>query len=647
MGGLVIHYPTTLRFSILSIHRILALHTTTRLHPTIRLSGSQSLSAPYPYTSPGYYAPARQHQPYQPQHPIPHADQRYASPPVAMGPPIRLGFGEQQGMDARPQPSSHQFQGNSAVDYHSHDSLPPSRGGPSYRARRGGHPSPNQHSRGRGRGQGSFSRRGNSDAPTTSYAPSRKTQVAPAVPSFGNPLPLKPPTPNVEDKKPGKKKKRRGNQLGLTPRTDEHISSSEEEDTDEELKLAVAAGTTGTPGQQLAFKYKGQPSTLQSSSDIASWIEERRKRFPTAARKAESDARLEKTRQEREQKREERKQAFEAEKLFKRQLKTLKNDKQAATEKAKLKVERLRRKLEKEERRIAKAEAKHLKSSAPEAEHGSAHGKKRKRSRSDPNSESVARSADLAEREQIGTLEVVKDLDTDQISGRIAMPAAANGALDENLAALERSSKNESATLVPGPLTPTSQPSVPEQEADSESKLADGHLKDTWQPPGGNHDAAGADPLAKDADFKHNISSASSDISKFPDDTLDEEDDETSSSGSPSFSGSDDGEPEAVSSRHTGPQKIAAPRRNDKQGKAICRDFLRTGRCRRGDRCRWRHALPDRKQKMVADTTVSRPERKSLHQRLLEQQEETEKAEKETLEQQNHDSKNDTQITAA
>ncbi|KAL8760494.1 MAG: hypothetical protein Q9184_003327, partial [Pyrenodesmia sp. 2 TL-2023] len=568
---------------------------------------------PYPCSSPGYYAQAQRHQPYQPQPSVPHVDHRYASPLVAMGPPIRLGFGEQQGMDPRQHPSSHQYRGKSAMDYHLHDSLPPSRGSPSYRARGGGHPSPDQRGRGRVRGRGSFNRKGNLDAPTPSHAPSRKTQVAPAVPSFGYPLPLKPPTPNVEDKKLGKKKRRRLNQLGLTPKTDEYISSSEEEDADEELRLAVAAGTTGTPDQLLAFKYKGQTSTLQSSSDIASWIEERRKRFPTAARKAENDARLEKTRQEHEQQREEKKQAFEAEKLFKRQLKTLENDKQAATEKAKLKVEKLRRKLEKEERRIAKAEAESLRRNAPEAEDGSAHAKKRKRSQGIPNSESVDQSADLAKKKPIGTLEAVKDLDTDQISGRVTTPAPVSEAFDDNLATLERSSNNVSATLVPGPLTPTSQPSAPEQEA--EPKSAEGHLKDPTQPPRGNRDAAEADPLAKGGEFNHNISSTPSNMSNYSEDTLDDEDDETSSNGSPSSSNSDDGEPEAVSSRHSGPQKIAAPRRNDKQGKAICRDFFRTGRCRRGERCRWRHALPDRKQKMAADTTVSRPERKSLHQR--------------------------------
>lgn len=70
------------------------------------------------------------------------------------------------------------------------------------------------------------------------------------MPSFSNPLPLKPPIPQLEDKKPSKKKKRRVNQLGLTPKDQEHISSSEEEDADEEVKLATAVSTAGTAGKE-------------------------------------------------------------------------------------------------------------------------------------------------------------------------------------------------------------------------------------------------------------------------------------------------------------------------------------------------------------------------------------------------------------
>ena len=75
--------------------------------------------------------------------------------------------------------------------------------------------------------------------------------MAPAVPSFGIPLPTKPPVPEAEVRKPKKKKKRRVNQLGLTPKTEDHVSSSEEEDEiDEEAKLARSAGVIGGSGQK-------------------------------------------------------------------------------------------------------------------------------------------------------------------------------------------------------------------------------------------------------------------------------------------------------------------------------------------------------------------------------------------------------------
>lgn len=75
-----------------------------------------------------------------------------------------------------------------------------------------------------------------------------KTQVAPPVPSFGIPLPVKPPAPLETGRR--RKKKRRHNQLGLTPKTVEHESSEEEgNDVDEEAKLAVAAGFVTSESQ--------------------------------------------------------------------------------------------------------------------------------------------------------------------------------------------------------------------------------------------------------------------------------------------------------------------------------------------------------------------------------------------------------------
>ncbi|KAI4288811.1 MAG: hypothetical protein L6R35_001923 [Caloplaca aegaea] len=579
-----------------------------------------------------------------------------------MGPPLRLGFGDQQSIDQRQFPYSPHTHANPRMSHHAPDSMPSYLEGPSYGSWAGVHHHASPRGRGgdrgrgrdRGRGHGQFDRRGNSDVSSASRSSSRKTHVAPAVPSFGNPLPLKPPISKTEDKKPGKKKKRRINQLGLTPKNEEHVSSSAEEDADEEVKLAAAVAPPAGAGQMLEFTYKGQTSSLQSSSDIASWIQERKKRFPTAARKAESDARLVKQRQERDQKIEEKRNAFEAERLLKRQLKTLEKDKQAATEKAKLKVEKLRRKLKKEERRIAKAEVKSLKHTTPEAQSNCARGIKRKRSRSDPKPEDVDDYSDfLVEDQPVGSAKG-RNVDIAVIAGSGTV-SRANDRPASEIQGWEEA-EVEHASLMPGPLTPTSQTSMPEREhevgqsAQAATEKAD-HQGQTSEPVEGRQvlDAA---PRSDEKASSHAASMASSSMSVSSDDTLDgDEDDETSSSGSSSGSScavdTDSEEPEIATSRRAGAQKVPPPQRKHKPDRALCRDFLRTGRCRRGKRCRWRHALPDRGQKKVPEANLSRPERKSLHQRLVEQQEENEKAEKKAREEHQRDSKNDTQVKAA
>ena len=68
-----------------------------------------------------------------------------------------------------------------------------------------------------------------------------RPQAAPAIPSFGSvsSLPVKPPAPQDFGKRP-RKKKRKHNQLGLTPKTDQHEPSEEEDDADEESRFAAA-----------------------------------------------------------------------------------------------------------------------------------------------------------------------------------------------------------------------------------------------------------------------------------------------------------------------------------------------------------------------------------------------------------------------
>jgi hypothetical protein len=183
-----------------------------------------------------------------------------------------------------------------------------------------------------------------------------RAPAPPAVPSFGVPLPAKPPQP-TDTKKTSKKKKRKFNQLGLTPKTEEHESSAEEDDVDEEARFAAEAANPGGP---LEFTFRGRTSTLNSAADIQKWIEERKKRFPTQARveeklKAQEEARKLKELQREESRRKQQEAKQRPKPVSKEGDQEV--DPMDAAVKAKVRADRLRKKLYKEEKRLQKAEA--------------------------------------------------------------------------------------------------------------------------------------------------------------------------------------------------------------------------------------------------------------------------------------------------
>lgn len=199
--------------------------------------GGQPPSTSYAYNPlpqiPSYYPQEPQN--YGPRPPGP----ENPGQPAFMGPPLRMGF-------KNVNPGQ-----NQQVQFHTQMHQPPPLLPPSFHVKPSGrsrstrHDSPNPFPDHRNRGQ-----RRNNDGSGGSRRFHPKLQVAPAVPSFGNPLPVKPPAPQENGRKP-KKKKRRHNQLGLTPKTIEHESSEEEEnDLDEETKLAIAAGYPESERQQ-------------------------------------------------------------------------------------------------------------------------------------------------------------------------------------------------------------------------------------------------------------------------------------------------------------------------------------------------------------------------------------------------------------
>lgn len=174
--------------------------------------------------------------------------------PMTVGPPIRMGFdtnqqGPYQQATFQPQRYPQQHQGRSNTYPHDRiDTRSPLQQNSSSNFRSNRRDSPNIFSGNRNRGQ----KRGHQDAfgeaRLSASKANFKTQVAPAVPSFGIPLPVKPPAP--ETRKP-KKKKRRHNQLGLTPKSLEHESSEEDEnEIDEEAKLAAEADLSNSGLQQ-------------------------------------------------------------------------------------------------------------------------------------------------------------------------------------------------------------------------------------------------------------------------------------------------------------------------------------------------------------------------------------------------------------
>ena len=172
----------------------------------------------------------------------------HAGQPVLMGPPIRMGFDAQRNSS---QTQQHGQPTANMANAHRHGFLDGNesqyRNSSPTTLHPGHQGSPNAFAGKRGRG----AKRGYGVTYSRPRNQNQRTQVAPAVPRFGSslPLPVKPPALHGDTRKP-RKKKRKHNQLGLTPKAEEHESSEEEEDTDEEATLAARAANA-SQGHQL------------------------------------------------------------------------------------------------------------------------------------------------------------------------------------------------------------------------------------------------------------------------------------------------------------------------------------------------------------------------------------------------------------
>lgn len=265
-----------------------------------------------------------------------------------MGPPIRMGFDSTRSSDPLSQASNgypqygappHGGQQSPPVPFSAPTFAPQGQFQsypPNNQSHRGGRPSFDHghfNQGGRGRGGSSRGRGGRNDrGGFRNNKPNHHNRGG----DFSSIDTQKPGADAKSGEKKKKKKKRKTNTLGLTPGADEHQESEEEDDADEEAKLAASG-----------LDYNGPVPEMPA--DLAAWIEERKKKWPTKARREEKEAELAKQRQARaEQSAKDRAKSKEA----------LGSSVDRKLEKQRLKAEKLRKQLERAEQKVQEAQAK-------------------------------------------------------------------------------------------------------------------------------------------------------------------------------------------------------------------------------------------------------------------------------------------------
>ena len=250
-----------------------------------------------------------------------------------------------------------------------------------------------------------------------------------------------------------------------------------------------------------------------------------------------------------------------------------------AAARSKRKIEKLRKQLEKEENRIAKAQA-----------HASKDKMKPKTEMD--NTDASALDNENKEKKRSGSHKSgsVEIEDTNQMKPKL----------------------QEAASMVPDPLTPTSQPALADEETYPLPKAlnADDHVNSST---GQDDDEASASQLDRSI-YESSISTSASGS----DSTSTDSEDSTSSSGSSSEGNSDDGAPDETSVKRDRPERVAPLKRG--KSKQICREFLHKGSCKRGSCCKYLHELPERGRRKVISQEVRRAERRKervgLYQRV-------------------------------
>ena len=257
------------------------------------------------------------------------------------------------------------------------------------------------------------------------------------------------------------------------------------------------------------------------------------------------------------------------------------DESEEAAAKSKRKVEKLRRQLEKEERRIARAEAKASKDKAEYSVDAS-------------RTDVLALGNNIQKRKR-------------SASGDI------DNAYGDNVD-LGKPRPQEAASVVPDPLTPTSQPGLADEERIGPPKCldADGAADQVNSSTGQEGDGPSFPYINPSV---HDLGLSQSGLSS---DSSSTSEDETSSSGSSSDGDSDDGPPDETSTERDGPERAAVPQHA--KPKQVCRAFLHKGSCKRGGSCKYLHVLPERGSRWAGSPGVKGAEGKKkrvgLYQRV-------------------------------
>lgn len=284
--------------------------------------------------------------------------------------------------------------------------------------------------------------------------------------------------------------------------------------------------------------------------------------------------------------------------------------------KAKLKAEKLRKRLDKEEKKIAKAEAKaeEARLKTETTKKGASYpqsmvaGTKRKRGETDEATDSLSRVSE-ASAVSVKYKPSSEKRDEESVTEATATteqsPVQVNGhavSLEEMITA--------ASTNICEPQAMESNPLLAKPDSAPKPTETSGIVYKTL-----NGKTSPLEDVAEtdsESDDTMSISSSSPEPSS--------DDDDTSSSGS----SSDEGAPDEAPSKRNGPERVPPPKR--KKPRSRCTQFMKTGYCKRGNRCKFLHELPERgssragqsngKKAVMKGKERLKPKRKSLYERV-------------------------------